>query len=79
MSNKTTDEFYDHLIDQGFLEPEYLLQWCAVMRSKLQDLDSIQWRMDHYSDDVERDKILLTEKWREVHGHNDHLEGLVKK
>ena len=79
MSNKTTDEFYDQLIDQGFLAPEYLLQWCAVMRSKLQDLDSIQWRMDHYSDDVERDKILLTEKWREVHGHNDHLEGLVKK
>ena len=79
MSNKTTDEFYDQLIDQGFLEPEYLLQWCAVMRSKLQDLDSIQWRMDHYSDDVERDKILLTAKWREVHGHNDHLEGLVKK
>ena len=79
MSNPTTDEFYDQLIDQGFLEPEYLQEWCIIMRDKLRDLHSIQWRVDHYSHDVERDKIILTEKWREVHGHNDHLEGLVKK
>tara|TARA_R100001082_G_scaffold77534_2_gene45332 strand:- start:899 stop:1132 length:234 start_codon:yes stop_codon:yes gene_type:complete len=77
MSNKTTDEFYDQLIDQGFLDPEYLQEWCAVMRDKLRDLHTRRiWignTLEEYGLQIDEEKM------DKVHRHLDHLEGLVKQ